>query len=69
VTHAAIWARDQLAPGTWDQALAGVLSGSPGPATRRPRPPPCRDRDIPRRRLARRTQPAAAQHQPPRSVL
>ena len=44
----------QLAPGTWDQALAGVL-GEPRPARRRPRPSHRRDRHIPRRRLARRT--------------
>ena len=50
----------QLAPGTWEQALAGV-SGPPRPTRRRPRPLRRRDRDIPRRRVARRAQPPGAQ--------
>ena len=41
----------------------------PWPGRRQPRPRHRRDRDIPRRRLARRTHPPGAQHQPPRRVL
>ena len=57
----------QPAPGTWDQALAGVPGGSPG--RQDDDPGHRRDRHIPRRRLAHRTQPPGAQRQPPRRVL
>jgi hypothetical protein len=47
----------QLAPATWQQALDGALAACPGPARRQPRPLSHRDRDLPRRRLARRADP------------
>ena len=58
----------QLAPGTWAGPSPGC-SAAPRPARRQPRPPRHRDRDIPRRHLARRTQPPGAQRQPSRRAV
>ena len=55
----------QLAPGTWHQALAGVLGVSPGWPGDGPSHPVVEIAIYPRRHLARRTQPPGAQRQLP----